>query len=308
DNSGNIASDWEQLGETFTSDFDTSNENAQLRSYQNKLIFSYRADEAYKLFIIDPVNLDETVAYTLPFSPGVYQQEFLIGNRFYYIHDDNSNLVMYCYDLENYFAQVWVKVIADNVRSNFAIKKLNNRFVIVYPQGEEGSEKVYLRTVSFRGNSDQYEEGYALPLNWARQYAPSITIADNNSVYVNRIENNSKNIPGVFTDLIDLSYFVPNSSEDVAPMVAQVSNYPNPFNPETTISYAVPQTGKVKIDVYNIKGQKVKTLVNEHRTAGQHSVVWNGTDNDNKQVSSGVYLYKMKSGKFSTTNKMILMK
>ena len=308
DNEGNIASGWEQLGENFTSDFDTSNENAQLRSYQNKLIFSYCTGEEYKLFIIDPLNLDETVAYSLLSNSNVCQKEFIIGNRFYFIHNYNNNLTMHSYDLENDFAQVWAKVIADNVRSNFAIKKLDNRFVIAYPQGEEGNEKVYLRTVSFRGNSDQYEDGYALPLNWETQYEPSITVADNNSVYVNRIENNSKNIPGVFTDLIDLSYFVPNSSEDVAPMLAQISNYPNPFNPETTISYALPQTGKVKIDVYNIKGQKVKTLVNEHKAAGQHSVVWKGTDDNNKQVASGVYLYKMKSGKFSTTNKMILMK
>ena len=62
------------------------------------------------------------------------------------------------------------------------------------------------------------------------------------------------------------------------------------------------------LDVYNVKGQKVKTLINEHRTAGQHSVVWNGTDDNNRKVSSGVYFYRMRNGKFSSTKKMILMK
>ena len=85
-------------------------------------------------------------------------------------------------------------------------------------------------------------------------------------------------------------------------------NYPNPFNPETTISFTTQKDNLVTLDVYNVKGQKVKTLINEHRTAGQHSVVWNGTDDNNRKVSSGVYFYRMRNGKFSSTKKMILMK
>jgi len=85
-------------------------------------------------------------------------------------------------------------------------------------------------------------------------------------------------------------------------------NYPNPFNPETTIRYSVKETSPVTIEVYNLKGQLVRTLVNEVKTAGNYSVVWNGRDNHNQPVSSGVYFYKMNAGKYSSTKKMIMMK
>ena len=85
-------------------------------------------------------------------------------------------------------------------------------------------------------------------------------------------------------------------------------NYPNPFNPETTISYSLSQGENVKIEIYNVKGQLVRTLVNEDKAAGDHSVVWTGVDNNNRPVSSGVYYYKMTAGKYSSSKKMILMK
>jgi len=87
-----------------------------------------------------------------------------------------------------------------------------------------------------------------------------------------------------------------------------LQNYPNPFNPETNISFQVPNSGQVSLDIYNIKGQKVKTLVNDKLNAGRHTIVWNGRDDSNKQVASGIYLYKLRSGKYSSTKKMILMK
>ena len=87
-----------------------------------------------------------------------------------------------------------------------------------------------------------------------------------------------------------------------------LSNYPNPFNPITNISYSINETENVMIEVYNLRGQLVKTLVNEIQETGEYNVVWNGTDNSNKPVSSGVYLYKMKSGNYISTKKMILMK
>ncbi len=85
-------------------------------------------------------------------------------------------------------------------------------------------------------------------------------------------------------------------------------NYPNPFNPETTISFSVKDKGLVKIDIYNVKGQLVKTLVNGNMNAGKHNIVWNGRDNAGNAVSSGVYFFKMSAGKYSSTKKMIMMK
>ena len=89
-------------------------------------------------------------------------------------------------------------------------------------------------------------------------------------------------------------------------------NYPNPFNPVTTIAYSTKDVGNVTLEVYNLRGQLVKTLVNEVKETGNHTVTWNGTDDSNKSVSSGVYFYKMVSegniGRYTSTKKMILMK
>ncbi len=85
-------------------------------------------------------------------------------------------------------------------------------------------------------------------------------------------------------------------------------NYPNPFNPSTAISYSIAENSKVELAIYNIKGQKVKTLVNENKVKGNHSVTWNGKDQSNKKVSSGIYFYKLETANKTLTKKMILMK
>jgi len=100
-----------------------------------------------------------------------------------------------------------------------------------------------------------------------------------------------------------------SNDNDVIPTLTQLDgNYPNPFNPETTISYSMKEAGDVRIDIYNLKGQRVKTVVNEFAGVGAHQVVWNGQDDSNNSCASGLYFYKMKSGRYSKTNKMILMK
>ncbi|MDP8201442.1 MAG: right-handed parallel beta-helix repeat-containing protein [Candidatus Tenebribacter burtonii] len=87
-------------------------------------------------------------------------------------------------------------------------------------------------------------------------------------------------------------------------------NFPNPFNPSTTISFSVTQNSDfVLLEIYNIKGQKVKKLVSDQLSVGQHSIEWNGNDNTNKPVSSGVYFYKLNvNGKTLDVKKCLLLK
>ncbi len=99
-----------------------------------------------------------------------------------------------------------------------------------------------------------------------------------------------------------------NNINDIVCASQLKGNYPNPFNPETTISFTTKKNGPVSIDVFNIKGQKVRTLLNENRQAGNHIVVWNGKDDSGNSLASGVFFYRMKSGKYTSTKKMILMK
>jgi len=96
---------------------------------------------------------------------------------------------------------------------------------------------------------------------------------------------------------------------DILPVKTNLSkNFPNPFNPETTINYSIVNPGRVNIDIFNIKGEKVRTLVDEYKSIGFYNTIWNGKDNSGKKVSSGVYFYNMKTDKYHKFRKMILLK
>ena len=85
-------------------------------------------------------------------------------------------------------------------------------------------------------------------------------------------------------------------------------NFPNPFNPTTTIHYGIPTVSKVQLIIYDILGREVVTLLNEIKPAGYHQIVWEGKDNFGKSVGSGIYIYKINVGNFQNTKKMVLLK
>jgi len=91
--------------------------------------------------------------------------------------------------------------------------------------------------------------------------------------------------------------------EEAPAAFAVAQNSPNPFNPTTTISFAIPEAGTVSVTVFNVAGQKVDTITNEFMSAGSHSVTWNASGH-----SAGVYFYTVKTGSFSETVKMTLLK
>gem|GEM_PF-1839314 len=85
-------------------------------------------------------------------------------------------------------------------------------------------------------------------------------------------------------------------------------NAPNPFSKSTAISYHLPKTGKVSLNIYNINGQLVKTLVNSDQPAGRYTANWDRRDNQNKQVSAGMYIYRLSAGNQTLSNKMIVLR
>jgi hypothetical protein len=85
-------------------------------------------------------------------------------------------------------------------------------------------------------------------------------------------------------------------------------NYPNPFNPSTKIKYSIPEKTNVKITIYNLLGQEIKTLVNDLHEAGNYTVTWDGTDNKGIKSATGIYFYSIKAGNYSKSKKMVLIK
>ena len=87
-----------------------------------------------------------------------------------------------------------------------------------------------------------------------------------------------------------------------------LQNMPNPFNPSTAIGYQLPESGFVRLAIYNLIGQEVRVLVNEQRSAGSFTAAWDGTDALGRRVASGIYLYRIQAGSFSATKRMLLLK
>ncbi|MEJ2628732.1 MAG: FlgD immunoglobulin-like domain containing protein, partial [bacterium] len=101
---------------------------------------------------------------------------------------------------------------------------------------------------------------------------------------------------------------VENTQEILPNNFALLQNHPNPFNPETSITYALPKAAQVKITVYNLMGQPVRTLVNTKVSAGTHEVIWNAKNDSGQPVPTGMYIYLLKCDAYTKMRKMLLMK
>lgn len=162
-------------------------------------------------------------------------------------------------------------------------------------------------TFQYVTGANEYVEA---PLEWT-EYTYDLSAWDGQNVYITiRCVSNDAFIFYVDDVSIHGVGGSVDNSDITTPVVATElkGNYPNPFNPETTIKYSVSGNTPVSIEIYNVKGQLVKTLVNETKGTGNYSEVWKGLDNNNRPVSSGVYFFKMNAGKYSSTKKMIMMK
>jgi flagellar hook assembly protein FlgD len=95
----------------------------------------------------------------------------------------------------------------------------------------------------------------------------------------------------------------------IAPEEYSLSDaYPNPFNPTTTLSFSVPTEGVLSLNIYDMTGRLVSTLVDGNLKQGYHSITWNGMDSNGHAVSSGMYIYSLKGEGISITKKMVMMK
>jgi hypothetical protein len=140
----------------------------------------------------------------------------------------------------------------------------------------------------------------AVPLVEGTTYV--VTVTGVRDIEGNEIaENNTASFVGLAVVGIDMVAAIPK-------VFALHKNFPNPFNPITTINYDLPKDAKVRIVIYNLMGREVRTLVNTHQTAGYQTVHWNALDNSGCRVSSGFYFYVMDSDNFHKTQKMLLLK
>jgi len=126
--------------------------------------------------------------------------------------------------------------------------------------------------------------------------------AENHSYYVTAIYTTGESGPSNTLQV--------NSGSDIVSVVVTslAGNYPNPFNPSTTIAFDMAHEGYVSIEVYNVKGQRIKEVISGRYKAGSHKVIWNGDDSAGQPVGSGVYFYRMTTAGYSSVQKMMLLK
>ncbi len=194
--------------------------------------------------------------------------------------------------------------------NDFDVKMLNNRFVIVSSQNFYGYSKVIMKTLGYNGTSDQFGEGFIVRESDRLQIKPQLVVLNDHSVFVNRIEYLvNSNCNTLYTDLINMDDFTETTDTFIKPLALKINaNYPNPFNPSTTLSFELPKQSQVKLDIYNIKGQLVKSIFKGQLDSGKHSFEWNGKDKNNKSVSSGLYFSKYVINNISYMKKMTLIK
>lgn len=181
------------------------------------------------------------------------------------------------------------------------------------PHYEGGSFKIAVSTADDPLLIDEYEyilgEDYLVaPSDWL-EFSFDISEYDNQEVFI-AIQSSFDHAAAFMVDSFSVHSGNVSADDETAPTLLTriVGNYPNPFNPETTISYVLSEAGPVRLDIYNLKGQLVRHLIDGDLPAGEHRIIWDGRDNNMRALGSGVYFLKLNSGKQSSTKKMIMMK
>lgn len=191
------------------------------------------------------------------------------------------------------------------------IKIRNDRYLVAWEDTYGIESDIYVRAITSGGQLLGPNTGFPVCTQIMKQYRPLMVPIDNERVFIVWADGRSSGkteIIGLYAQMVSASY-VPNSDE-VGPIesAALMQNYPNPFNPNTMIRFQMPKSEKVKVEVFNIKGQKVRTLFDGIAQRGATSLNWDGTNDSKQSVSSGVYFYQMTTKGFTTTKKMVLMK
>ena len=128
------------------------------------------------------------------------------------------------------------------------------------------------------------------------------------SIYHYAVASKNGDLVSDYSPEISVQVTANNNHNDANIFTKLYSNYPNPFNPKTTIQFSLKEKTAVNLDIYNIKGQKVKSLINNEMKKGMHSITWNGNNSNNAKCASGIYFYRLKTKNYSKINKMLMLK
>ncbi len=148
-----------------------------------------------------------------------------------------------------------------------------------------------------------YYRGYT---DESGEFEVPLSMTEAGQIYVTSVGQDM--LPDIDTINVHLILSADDENNAIPAVTSLSSNYPNPFNANTEINFALANTGEVSLEVFNITGQKVKTLVSDNLEAGTHSIVWNGTNDSGDLIASGAYFYKLSTDNDNLVKKMVLLK
>ena len=206
--------------------------------------------------------------------------------------------------------------------SNFRNDSIEDANIINYPimLGIANNSETFTNFVGFLANLAIYKvpidnnTAKAISNNEIGAEDPGLRSNMTGFWYFETITGNVKKIVSIKNKNTSQKLIIDATSLDIADNSAIPTefklheNYPNPFNPSTNIKFDIPENGLVSLIVYDLMGHKVTELVNTNMNSGFHNVSWNGTDNFGNTVSTGVYIYQLKTGNYSNTQKMLFIK
>jgi len=314
-----------KFGDNIVSNEDIFNYDFRVDEMGSDLIINLiwnKSDTALNLQVTDPNgNFLEPVLHEVELNEFETQKYYAIANptpgfwhakvtteqlssdpeRFFlHVSIDSQLKLEINFDADNYHAENPVGIVANLHNNMEVIENATVTATVVTPEFEEFEMNLF-----DDGNHNDAEANDGI-------FAADITEAIEGSYTVTV---HATNLAGDFTRSSTRSTYVRpallTDGEDTdvsfADMI-KLNNYPNPFNPTTTINFNLVEAANVKIEIYNIHGQIIDTVANGNYGAGSNNVDWDGIDGEGRPVASGLYFYKMKAGRYTSTKKMILMK
>lgn len=325
DENGSISADWPFPGVTlpeFTPHIKTWNE------FNDDLVYTWRdsysglEDYGFQILTSEGEYVFPGYGINLLTNVDFYNYNFLFDGyiNLFYQAETGYNILMNRYDLQG--QTIWngstCFIENNNSFNRLGSVKIGDKFLVIWCTNIENSHCTYLMQLIG-------EDGTPLPTTLTgeeykvfsshRDYQVAVASDTDAAILFERgytVGSDSEFFSsGLVAYLINVDEITGITDKTIEANNVYLTNYPNPFNPSTEISFTLTSesTETAEIEIYNIKGQKVKQLFKGQLPTGKHSFVWNGTDGNDKPVSSGVYLYKLNvNNKIQAVRKCLLMK
>ncbi len=299
----------EEVGEVLQSLWMDSDGESVLIAYQTA------TDLSQLHFLISDDDPQEYEYYVVGSEGSKLKNAHILGDEIYVLSEFNNIDLIYRYQIENPIPELIQSFDPGFHLSDFTV-------------GESGA-LAYVNEIWYSQNALHLDfrynnesgimagiENWTYPFDNVSFYDSEISIQldeDNTAYSMILLDSNTNNYSQGQLYLIsgELDGIVEIKEDEIIPPKVSMQIYPNPFNPETTISFnlTIDNTEGTEIHIYNIKGQKVKQLIGDQLSAGQHKAVWNGKDINGKNVATGIYLFELKSdGIVQKTKKGLLLK